>query len=340
MTGFRAPFEPPRPPSRVPAATPAPEDRALIAGGFRGFMRRPQPQRAGLMVQVFGENGEDADTISLFHQSRYVEADARVAIYALKDGVGRPLRKAGREEPDVVFRGRIQRPRASLAGQTAQFLAANGPDADAAMMLGATRWLDAMVYVQVVPDAAPPPTAIDLHADLDRAAQALSMVERRHLQQAQKGAREANRLLTAAGFFRDEKVWAVLDRDRPWLPWLAQQPCAWPAEPPCPGAPVSICALPHTRSTWGHVPLCGEHAACWQSGRLPEGQRLDVLQSSLNIAWMTLLTRWSRQALMAQMGCPAGFLPAPAALQQWALSAGLAQHLPPAFLALASEGLS
>ena len=56
-------------------------------GAFTGYIRRPTPTNAGMTAQIFGENGNDADTILALSLSKYQEAEVFVNVYIIKDAV-------------------------------------------------------------------------------------------------------------------------------------------------------------------------------------------------------------------------------------------------------------
>jgi len=338
--GFEMLLQPERQPTSVGNLPPAAE-APVVGGGFTGLMRRPRPQKVGMMVQIFGENGPDADIISLFHQTRYVDHPARVLIYRIKDASGRILRHPDAARPDVQFEGRIQRPSASLSGQTAQFMAPNGPHADAVLPLGATAWLDSTVHVVVDPILAEGASILLADADeLERAARVLTPSERNRHRQSQRLAREGDRILHAANFYRNERLWRFLDPVLSFRDWLLQQSCAWPAgQEACPLAATVLVPLSHLAGdrTMAHAPMCHAHAEAWNRGDLPTGWSLQAAQSSLNARQVALAQRWAETALRLAVNCPQGHLPLPPAIRHWAVGAGCLDALPPQFLRLVDE---
>ena len=54
-------------------------------GVFSGYIRRPIPNQSGMIAQIFGENGDDADTILALSLSKYQDVQVYVNIYLIKD---------------------------------------------------------------------------------------------------------------------------------------------------------------------------------------------------------------------------------------------------------------
>ena len=119
-------------------------------GSFFGFLRRARANKHGLVAQVFGENGPDADFITVLHLTRYLDAPVKVSVWMVKDRNGKLFDGEGQRQPLLTeFIGRVRRPLASDMGQVAQFFGENGPNADAVNKLNESRYQDALVLVEL-----------------------------------------------------------------------------------------------------------------------------------------------------------------------------------------------
>jgi hypothetical protein len=62
-------------------------------GGFQGELRRPDPRRDGMVAQVFGANGESADTITALGLGKFLDRQYRVLVRLVRDAAGADLAK-------------------------------------------------------------------------------------------------------------------------------------------------------------------------------------------------------------------------------------------------------
>lgn len=303
-------------------------------GSFTGFLRRSKSSAAGLTAQIFGENGPDADLICSFHLTRFLDAPVHVTVWQVKDRDGHIMRVNGEYPKLVEFNALIRRPAASIHGQVALFFGANGTDADAINVLNQTRYLDALVHVQLRkadPGVAPSAVAQAPVNDLNEAAQRLTSAELKQLKEQQRRAKSAQELLHQGGFYRSAAVWNVLGSSYQFKDWIVQQPCCQPGKEPCDGAPIVAHAVPGGGG-YHLVPLCRDHADIWQNGT-PDLMGQNPLDF-LHMRQTTLVQRWAKEQMRRALRVPEGFDPTPNAVYKWATEHKLLPLLPPGFAAL------
>lgn len=306
-------------------------------GAFTGYLRRPKPSAEGMTAQFFGENGDDADIISAFHLSRYLDAIVKVTVWMIKDQDGRVMRKNGEYPQIATFIGSVRRPLPSKSGQIAQFFGGNGANSDSISRLNQTEFLDALVYVEIqkadrgltVADISTEVALDELNSEAVR----LTPKEVQVLQKEQKKASEGLRLLVVGGFFRQEIVLAALGAPQDYDNWIARQPCCHPGAAPCDQAPVEVFQLPQSTRPYSSVPFCREHAAQWSQGI----QVIDPGMAPLGFLTSrrtALIQRWSQERLREVLGVPHGYDPTPSAIYSWAVNSKVHNLLPQAFQSL------
>lgn len=334
------PIKPPSAPTAVPHGGDGEQADRLAEhevgdelGSFTGYLRRTKSTSLGLTAQVFGENGPDADVISAFHLTRFLDARVHVVISMLKDGQGKNMRKNNEYPKLAEFDATIRRPQPSNMGQVAQFFGENGTNSDAINVLNASRYLDALVYVQLFkadPGVTQAAVAPNLDA-LNEAAERMTPTELKILREEQRKAKEADRFLMQAGFYRSEAVWRFLGSELEYQEFLTLQMCCQPGEAPCTETPVVVHRLPGGNG-YRAIPLCRTHQAVWETsvpdlhGTKPQ----DFLESQQAIA----IQRWAKEKLRRALRVPQGYDPTPKAIYNWAVEKRLHTHLPAGFMAL------
>lgn len=335
---FTSPSQPrPKTPVHVPATQEANEETFApgeVLGTFTAWLRRPKANRQGLTAQFFGENGKDADVITIFFLDRFRDTLVDLRIWAIKAGSGKEFKNSeGKHLELPPFRARIKNPASTNEGLVAQFFAANGVAADAANELNKTIYLDSLVLVEVVAadehEQFVPKTDAEMPAaELAQAASRLTPVEERELKKLQKKAQDAWRQLLQAGFFRKADLWRTLGGEHNYQQWLTGQGCCHPGTNACPNAPVQAFRVPVPDTPYPFVPLCDEHARLWDSGvvTLPlKGNPVTFLRQTHEVE----LVRWAQTRLREELKTPAGYIPSPKAVASWAMNHSLS--LPDSF---------
>jgi hypothetical protein len=302
-------------------------------GSFVGYLRRPKASAAGLLAQIFGENGNDADVIAALHLTRFLDQPTKVTVWMLKDRNGRSMKKDGQWPKLAEFVGLIRRPSPSQNGQVAMFFGENGPNADALAVLNQTWCLDALVFVEMH-QAQPGMTVGDLPtqtpgSELEENSGRMTTSEAAAYKVLSKRSEEALTLLLQHGFFRQNSVLAALGRQEAFQQWLTSQPCCFPGSAPCDRSPV-LAWQPAGARKWQALPVCAHHAEQLDNGTatLPDGSPAAGWIASQTIASSQ---RWAQYALGQALKVPAGRLPTPGAIYAWTVERGLVGSVPTAF---------
>lgn len=332
-------FNPGKKPS--PASVPQAdnEDEGWKAGehigAFTAYLRRPKSSARGLTGQFFGENGADADIIATFHLTRYKDMLAKVNVWMIKNAQGKLMVKDGKYPLLAQFIGTIRRPVASDMGQTAMIFADNGENADAVVALNQSRYLDALVYVEVIKAEAGMKVE-DLPADmpseeLKAESQRMTQAEVAQFKRDQRKASEGWRLLRVARFFHSHALWQVLGGEQAYREWIMAQPCSSPGTSPCEETPCLPYPVPGSRRL-GAISMCQTHATAWDQGRGDAGaQSPDAFLSSRQ---MMQTQHWAEDRLRQVLGAPQGHDPLPGRIYAWAVDNNLRNSLPASFVGL------
>ncbi len=344
----RPAFGKPAPQTPAVVVAPAAEADSLEAfevgeniGTFLGFLRRTKATKTGMLVQIFGENGPDADAICALGLTKYQETPIKMTIWMVKDKDGRVMREAdGNPVVLASFIGQAQRPRGNEFGQTALLFAENGANADAANRLNETKFQDALVLVEMQ-KAIPGTLASDIQTDkpndlIEASRDRLTEAEAVTLKKHQKKAEQVLLVLRQSGFFRNESILRALGTDEDYRNWLTSQMCCHPQPGlgQCPLTPVYPLEVAGTKTRqYNCVPMCQEHHQAWESDAPPDvgAQSAQAfLLSQVNVAQQ----RWAQDALRRALQIPAGYLPSANLIFHWANEKNVRTSLPSGFNAL------
>lgn len=304
-------------------------------GGFSGYNRRPASSSTGLTASFFGENGKNADVISVLHLTRYLDLPVKVTVWLIKDNTGRLIKKNGNYIKITEFIGAIRRPKASMGGQTAQFFGANGLNSDAVNALNKTEYVDALVYIEMQKaDAnmlAEQIKTPDPIAEIERESTKLTEAELKEVKVQQRKAVEANRILTMNGFYHNTDVHKVIGTPEDFKNWVRTQPCCSPGARACPNTPVLAFTFAESISDkYNFIPLCKNHVEAWESGE--EIQGVVSLISFARNRKKALLAEWTKQTIRALLGIPKGSEIPPKRLYTWAIENNLQKSIPSGYM--------
>lgn len=305
-------------------------------GGFAGYLRRAKSSSSGLVAQIFGENGPDADVITVLHLTQHLDNWVKITVWMVKDRNGRITKdEAGQHIKLTEFIGIIRRPQPSNSGQVAQFFGENGPNADAINVLNKSEYLDALVYVEMQ-QAAPGVHINDIGPmgqkaeQMDELQDRLTPTETQELKALQKRSEDAWKILRSSGFFRMEAVYHHLGRETEFEEWITGETCCHPGSKPCENTSVQAWRIPGNRK-FSFIPLCREHMEMWENGmvtELADGSSPDAFLATHKI---TYLQRWTQQALRKKLKVPTGHTPTPHAVFAWALERKIDNIIPATF---------
>lgn len=312
-------------------------DNSLQIGAFSGYNRRPLPDRTGLTAQFYGENGDDADMISALSLTKFLDADVFVKVHLIKDSHGQIMKTAGAFPMISSFQAKIQRPKGLRDGMVANLFAPNGANADQVNVLGLSKFLDSLVFVEILkPEAAPltpttPKPNLDslpeTSSELDELAQHLTPFERRALQKKGKAFAEANRLLKIAGFLRTPAVWPRLGSELDYQAWVDTIPCCAPGDTPCNNHATAFKIPAETHMHYMLIPFCEMHAKIAEEGVMPGGIAFFRMRRDI------LIQEWAWQRIKETVGATPGLdEPDPQKIFSWAHQNGLTQNIPANYL--------
>ena len=304
-----------------------------------GALRRAKSNRHGQIAQIFGENGQDADFITALHLTRYLDAPVKVSVWMVKDSTGRLSNENGRQPLLTEFIGRIRRPTASDAGQTALFFGENGPNADAINRLNESKYLDALVLVELQ-KAVPGMMASEITTgvpteELEAGKDRLTAEETQTLKKHQKRAEQIQQLLRQDGFFSKAPVLRALGTPDDYRAWLASQACCYPQPGMggCQEGPVRFMDVVGTRlGDYNAIPMCGDHLQAWTDGIPDVGAQGQ--QAFLTSQAVLFVQRWAQDALRRKLNVPNGYLPSGQLIYAWAADHQLRGMLPTGFVPL------
>lgn len=118
-------------------------------GAFAGYIRRPEPSSSGMTAQIFGEDGEDADTILALSMTKFKDLKVYVSVYLVKDSVGMPMKQNGNYPLICSFIGRVRRSKPKPDGMLATIFAENGPDSDSVSSMTKSEYQNCLVFVDI-----------------------------------------------------------------------------------------------------------------------------------------------------------------------------------------------
>jgi len=318
-------------------------------GAFSAYIRRPVPTKSGMLAQFFGEDGEDADTITALSLTRYVDSDVLLDVFLIKDEVGRSMKNAaGHFNKISSFKAKILRPKPTKSGMLAQFFATDGDDADRAIELGYSKLQDCLVFVEVKkPEDAEEEKSTGRRADqtdtsflapqMDEASQKLTPNERKAVMKRAKAWDEAAKQLKLSGFLRAPAVWQALAQgdEGDFREWASHWKCcanlegghlcSKEAEP----FRLAGANAPTASRPFEYVPLCPDHTALAEQGL----SNIQGGEHYLRARQTSLVQEWAWERLKEAAGAlPEMSAPDPQQVAGWAAKHKVSHLLPRALL--------
>jgi hypothetical protein len=300
-------------------------------GAFSGYIKRPQPNMAGMIAQFFGENGEDADTISALSLTKFQDAQVYVSVRMIKDALGNVMKKDGQYPEIARFLAVIRRPMPSKNGMTAQFFAPNGKDSDAVNDLGKSFYQDCLVYIDVrgklaAYNAENEPVEINQMIDLNYLNK-VTDIQKKEYSKKEKSFKKLNEHLSF-GFLRNLDVLAAVGNETDFKNWLLQnKSCVFPVEgASCPDEPIELFELntPNSLDKYNYVPLCEHHHELISQDMniLPNGEKF------LEMKHILLAQEWAWDYIKKNFSLTGNEEPDPEKIIEWAAQKGIGHLLP------------
>lgn len=312
----------PQPVSRKPSAE---SDRL---GAFSGYIFRPKPTQAGMTAQIFGENGQDSDTISALSLHKFQNIEVYVKVYMIKDPIGRLMKKDGKYPIIAQFNGFVNRPTPQKSGMMAQFFATNGTDANAVVDLGKSEFQDALVYVDIRSNQ----SINDLEKiELENTniinenyATRITRQQREHYQKREKEYRKMNDKLDMSSFFMRPEVLYAVGTPEDFATWLTEyRNCAFPLHNGhCMNVGQSL-LVPQLDGKYNYLPMCSEHGP-----KLDEAQYFHENNSYYTFKHQLLLKEWILFFFKKNFSIDGNSEPEPNRIIEWAAGNNLNKYMP------------
>lgn len=254
-------------------------------GVFIGNVRRAKYSNYGLTTQIFGENGENADYITALHLTKFLNVFVKISIWGIKTSEGASMKNSNGKYPKITsFIAKIKRPKPSDSGQTALFFSENGENADNANILNESKYVDALVSVQIQL-ADDNMTIHDIETDvsledLEYASKQLTGKEKIKNEKEKKNNLEAEDLLLKTGFFLIENVYKTIGNESNYKSWILEQNCCFNNDQ-CNHSEITPYQVLKGKS-YQYLPVCKKHMeiiAKPQEGKELYLQMLELLKA-------------------------------------------------------------
>lgn len=192
-------------------------------GSFSGYIHRPKPYNSGMLSIFYGEDGEDADTITALSLTKFQDIKVLVKVNLIKDSIGKIMKDAKGEYPLICqYSSTIRRPTPTKGGMLANFFATNGDDADSVNELGKSRYQDSLVFIEVFSDTDIYTSEQDKKEIISKqkAEEKPTIKEKVAITKTAKKNNEAHKVLLVSGFYKNQTVWAVIGTPKDFEEWL------------------------------------------------------------------------------------------------------------------------
>lgn len=295
-------------------------------GAFSGYIRRPIPNASGMTAQIFGENGDDADTILALSLSKYQDVQVFVNIYIIKDANGR-IMKQGNDYPVISsFVGFVRRSKPQKDGMVAQFFAPNGEYADAVADLSKSEYQDCLVFVDVRGHLAAKDgdkikqeniTVID-HSYSDK----LTKQQRADFSKKEKQFRKMNEKIEMSDFLTKIEVLTSLGKGDDFKQWLEEKTtCSHIQDQPCMNSSHTI-QVNGLLKPFNYLPVCGVH-----EHEMIDENHIEEHKFYYEMKHILLLKQWAWHNMKKRFSYDGKSEPDPERIMEW-VSANNLPRLP------------
>lgn len=297
-------------------------------GAFTGYIRRPTPSNTGMTAQIFGENGNDADTILALSLTKYQEAEVFVNIYLIKDSAGQIMKKDGSYPLISSFLGYVKRSMPKKEGMIAQFFAPNGAYADEVSKLSRSDYLDCLVFVDVRGNLA----INNQNAIQEQNIQEIdtnyinkmTKNEKQEFEKREKSFKKMNDLLQFSEFLQRKDVLTNLGTEENFQTWLeGQKLCShYEDNEPCKNQAV-VMESDFLPRPFNYLPVCEHHF-----DDLQNYEHFDENRKYYEMKHHLLLKQWALQILSEKFSHNGKGEPDPKKVIEWAAGKNLSRYLP------------
>ena len=303
-------------------------DTAEQLGAFSGYIRRPKPTQAGMIAQVFGENGDDADTILALSLTKFQDTQVFVHIYLIKDANGKIMKENDQYPLISKFLGVVRRSVPKKDGMIAEFFAPNGPYADEVANLCKSEYQDCLVFVDVrgMKSLAEQESKIQQENNETITKTYLTKVtksEKSEFQRKEKQFKKMNELLDRSDFFFRSEALCGLGTATDFQNWLLEyNTCVIEQDNPCTND-ATILEIDALAKPFNYLPICIEHQDLFKNPAYFEEHKIYY-----EIKHKILLRNWAQQKLKEQFSYDKKSEPDPTKILEWAASKKLTHFLP------------
>lgn len=295
-------------------------------GAFSGYIRRPTPSTSGMVAQIFGENGNDADTILALSLSKYQDAQVFVNINLIKDSNGQIMKKDDKYPLICSFLGFVRRSTPKKEGMVAQFFAPNGENSDEVAKLSKSDYQDCLVFVDVRGSLAVKDKEIIQQENVQEIdshyINKLTKPEKEEISKKDKQFKKLNELLELDFLSRIE-VLVNLGTPEDFKNWILQkQSCAHAQDKAClnDSAVIQIHGL---LQPFNYLPACDEHTK-----EMLTEKHFNENELYYEMRHRLLLKQWAIAQLDSKFVQDGHTEPDPARIIEWAAAKGIAKYLP------------
>lgn len=297
-------------------------------GAFSGYIFRPKPNQSGMTAQIFGENGQDSDTISALSLNKFLNIQVYVKIYMIKDQVGRLMKENGKYPVIAEFNALVNRPTPQKTGMMAQFFATNGIDANSVVELGKSEYQDALVFVDIRSNQ----SINDLNQiEIENTnyinenyATRITRQQREHYQKREKEYRKMNDKLDMSSFFLRPEVLFSVGTPQDFAKWLEDyRNCAFPLQNGhCKNIGRAL-LTPRLDGKYNYLPMCSEHAE-----KLDDLHYFKENSSYYTFKHQLLLKEWILSFFKLNFSIDGNSEPEPNRIIEWGASHNLNGYMP------------
>lgn len=296
-------------------------------GAFSGYIRRPTPNVSGMTAQIFGENGEDADTILALSLTKYQDAQVFVNIYLVKDPNGQ-IMKQGDSYPLISsFLGFVRRSMPKKEGMIAQFFAPNGEDADAISNLSKSLYQDSLVFVDVRGSLAIKDADKIQKNNVEKIdagySDKITKTEKIELNKKEKLYKKMNEQLEFNEFLYKTELLMALGKGEEFKEWLiTKHGCAHIQDKPCMN-PSGALMIDGLVKPFNYLPCCAEHEHA-----LSDHNHIEKHKVYYEMKHRLLTKQWAWEIMKSRFSFDGNSEPDPSQVIQWAASKKLERYLP------------
>ena len=297
-------------------------------GAFTGYIRRPTPTNAGMTAQIFGENGNDADTILALSLSKYQNAEVFVNIYLIKVASGQIMKKDGVYPLISSFLGFVRRSMPKNEGMIAQFFSPNGSYADEVSKLSKSDYLDCLVFVDVRGNLAvnkQQELQIENIKDIDtNYISTMTKLEKKEVEKREKTYKKMNEHLQFSEFLQRKDVLIALGNEEDFQKFLSgQHICShFEEDEPCKNKAV-VMETDFLQRPFNYLPVCESHF-----DELQDYDHFDLNRKYYEMKHHLLLKQWALNVLSNKFSIDSKSEPDPKRVIEWAASKNLSKYLP------------